>query len=307
MKKILVTGGTVFVSRYVAEYFTDAGYEVYVLNRNTREQPQGVILIEADRYALGDVLKPYHFDCVIDVAAYTEEDIELLLAALGEYEDYIFVSSSAVYPETCPQPFTEESVIGENKFWGKYGTDKIAAETILLCKNPKAYVLRPPYLYGPMNNVYREAFVFDCALQEREFFLPGEGELQLQFFHVKDLCRVMEQIVLSKPDEHIFNVGNEKTISVREWVSLCYEAAGKSPRFVNVWGATEQRRYFPFYRYEYRLDVSRQKGLLSKETSMEEGLREAYEWYRGNEAAVNKKPLLQYIDDNRKDLSLQNR
>ena len=33
MKKILVTGGTTFVSKYVAKYFVNAGYEVYVLNR----------------------------------------------------------------------------------------------------------------------------------------------------------------------------------------------------------------------------------------------------------------------------------
>ncbi len=34
--KILVTGGTVFVSRYVAEYYAQKGRDVYVLNRNTR-------------------------------------------------------------------------------------------------------------------------------------------------------------------------------------------------------------------------------------------------------------------------------
>ena len=28
MKKILVTGGTTFVSKYVAEYFVNVGYEV---------------------------------------------------------------------------------------------------------------------------------------------------------------------------------------------------------------------------------------------------------------------------------------
>lgn len=36
MKKILITGGTVFVSRYAARYFVDKGYEVYVVNRNSR-------------------------------------------------------------------------------------------------------------------------------------------------------------------------------------------------------------------------------------------------------------------------------
>ena len=62
MKKALVTGGTVFVSRYVAEYYVKHGYEVYVLNRNTRRQSEGVRLIEGDRQhqGLGDGLL---FDC----------------------------------------------------------------------------------------------------------------------------------------------------------------------------------------------------------------------------------------------------
>lgn len=52
MKKVLVTGGTIFVSRYIAEYYVAKGYEVYVLNRNSREQSKGVKLIQADRHNL---------------------------------------------------------------------------------------------------------------------------------------------------------------------------------------------------------------------------------------------------------------
>lgn len=33
MRKILITGGTVFVSRFVASFFVQKGGEVYVLNR----------------------------------------------------------------------------------------------------------------------------------------------------------------------------------------------------------------------------------------------------------------------------------
>lgn len=36
--KILITGGTTFVSRYVAEHFVSKGDEVFVLNRNSRPQ-----------------------------------------------------------------------------------------------------------------------------------------------------------------------------------------------------------------------------------------------------------------------------
>ena len=42
--------------------------------------------------------------------------------------------------------------------------------------------------------VYREAFVFDCARADRPFYLPGDGGMKLQFFHVKDLCILMAEI-----------------------------------------------------------------------------------------------------------------
>ena len=136
MKKVLVTGGTVFVSRYIAEYDVAKGYEVYVLNRNTREQSKGVKLIQADRHNLGETLREYCFDIVVDTA-YNATDVDKLLDALGEYKDYILISSSAVYPEYATQPFKEESVLAENKFWGKYGTDKIEAENNLFNERRK--------------------------------------------------------------------------------------------------------------------------------------------------------------------------
>ena len=48
MRKILITGGTTFVSKYAAEYFVKAGYDVYVLNRNSKPQVEGVNLIEGE-------------------------------------------------------------------------------------------------------------------------------------------------------------------------------------------------------------------------------------------------------------------
>ena len=224
MKKILVTGGTTFVSKYVAEYFVNAGYEVYVLNRNTKPQVQGVKLIEGDRHNLNGILKDFSFDVVADITAYNEKDIVDFIKELGSYEQYIMISSSAVYPEYGAQPFIEESEKSVNKFWGAYGTDKIAAEKALLESVKDAYILRPPYLYGPMNNVYREAFVFDCALADRKFYLPKDGEMKLQFFHVKDLCKLMEVIIKEKPEEHILNVGNALAVSIKEWVTKCYES-----------------------------------------------------------------------------------
>ncbi len=297
MRKILVTGGTVFVSRYIAEYYAAKGEDVYVLNRNTRQQSEGVKLIEADRHNLQDCLQEHYFDAVIDTG-YTGKDVNLLLDALNEYGKYVFISSSAVYPEYVKQPFREDSELGENKFWGKYGTNKIEAEKALLKRNPNAYILRPPYLYGQMNNVYREAFVFDCALKNRKFYLPQNGEMKLQFFHVHDLCRFIDIILERKPSEHIFNVGNERTISIREWTELCYNVTGKQVEFVNVYADVEQKQYFSFYNYEYYLDVSKQYELMPKTKTMYDGLSEAFAWYINHQNQVNKKPFIEFIDSN---------
>lgn len=295
-KKILVTGGTVFVSRYVAEYYVKKGYTVYVLNRNHGIQSEGVNLLQADRHALGDSLRPLHFDVVFDMTAYTAEDVNDLLDALGSYDDYILLSSSAVYPETASRPFTEETPTGPNQFWGKYGTDKIAAENALIAQNPNAYILRPPYLYGPMNNLYRESFVFECALKERKFYLPEDGRMNLHFFHVHDLCLFMDALLEKRPEHHIFNVGNRETITIFDWVSLCYRIVGKTASFVHVAPDIEQRNYFSFYRYDYCLDVEKQTELLPVTKSLEKGLQESLDWYQKNTDRVKRKPFMDYID-----------
>jgi len=297
MRKILVTGGTVFVSKAVAEYFVKKGDAVTVLNRGSRAQVCGVELLKADRNQLGEVLKGKHFDAVLDVTAYNGDDVNHLLDSGVTFEDYVLISSSAVYPESGKQPFSETEPVGENQFWAAYGTGKIAAEKALLDRVPQAYCLRPPYLYGPYNNVYREAFVFDCAMEDRPFYLPKDGGMKLQFFHVVDLCRLIDRILETRPRQHILNVGNREQISVREWVELCYEIAGNKPEFVEVYQETQQRNYFSFYEYEYCLDVSRQAAILPETKKLTEGLTEAFAWYREHAGEVNKKPYFEYIDN----------
>ena len=63
--KILVSGGTTFVSKFTAEYFLKRNNEVYVINRNSREQVLGVHLIESDRMNPSNLLKNEHFDLMI--------------------------------------------------------------------------------------------------------------------------------------------------------------------------------------------------------------------------------------------------
>lgn len=142
MKKILITGGTAFVSRYAAEYFVERNYDVYVLNRNSKQQVNGVRLLGGDRHNLGGRLKGLHFDVVADITAYDAAD--------------------------------------------------------------------------------------------RKFYLPRNGEIKLQFLHVKDLCGIMEALIETKPADKIMNVGNAETVSIKDWATKCYACFRKTPVFVNV-------------------------------------------------------------------------
>lgn len=296
--KILVTGGTVFASRFTAEYFAK-NHEVYVLNRGTRPQSEGVTLIQADRQKLKkDTLKEYKFDAVLDICAYNGKDVTKLVDALGEFGTYVLVSSSAVYPETMAQPFREDQMTGMNTIWGKYGTDKIAAEHTLLERVADAYIIRPPYLYGKMNNLYREAFVFDCAEKDLPFYVPKDGKMPLQFFDIEDMCRFMEILLEKKPQQRKFNVGNPETVDILEWVTACYAVLGKKPEFKFVTGNIEQREYFPFYDYGYKLKVDPMLELMPDVKPLGQGLEESYRWYVENRDLVRVKPLLEFISNN---------
>ena len=293
--KMLITGGTVFVSRFAAEYFAKKGHEVWVLNRNTRPQVPGVHLIEADRNQIGEKLRGHSFDAVIAVNDYTRQDVEKLVKALDEVKDFIFISSSAVYPETLPQPFYEEQACGPNSIWGAYGVNKLEAENWLREHISQAYILRPPYIYGPMETIYRAPFVFECAEEKRPFCLPGDGDEKLQFFHVEDLCRFMEILLEKKPEQKIYNVGNPEAVTIRQWVELCYEAVGSPLETVCVFNHP-QRSFFPFHEYEYFLDVTKQTALMPELKPLSQGIREAYDWYRENREAIGRRPLTEYID-----------
>ena len=305
MKKILVTGGTVFVSKIVAQYFASNKfkneYQVYVLNRNNHSQVENVILINSSRENLVNKLEEYKFDIIIDITSYTKNDVKSILDSLGNSKDlvekYILLSSSAVYPETLQQPFLENSILGKNIFWNDYGINKIEAEKYLQENFSNYYILRPPYLYGQENNVYREAFVFDCAEQNRKFYLPENNKMKLQFFYIEDLCKVIENILITNPTEKIFNVGNEFCISILDWVKLCYEVVGSKLEVVNVPKEIPQRNYFPFYDYEYYLDITKQKKLLEKTTELKLGLQKSYQWYKNNKDKVNRKNYFDFIDN----------
>lgn len=136
-------------------------------------------------------------------------------------------------------------------------------------------------------------------MQDRPFYIPQNGDMKLQFFHVSDLCRFVEILIKKHPTNHIFNVGNKDIVTVKKWVELCYKAVGKTAEFVNVSKEIPQRDYFCFYDYEYVLDLSKQIEWMPDTVSLEQSLKEEFEWYKSNPDSVyHRKPYMKFIDNN---------
>ncbi|HEX4627751.1 MAG TPA: NAD-dependent epimerase/dehydratase family protein, partial [Gemmatimonadales bacterium] len=101
--RLLVLGGTVFLSRAVAAHARDRGHDVTCVARGISGQPpDGVRFARLDR-ASPHALAPIagvEFDAVVDVARQSVSQVRAAVHALGaRAEHWTYVSSRSVYGE----------------------------------------------------------------------------------------------------------------------------------------------------------------------------------------------------------------
>ncbi|MEG2289063.1 MAG: NAD-dependent epimerase/dehydratase family protein [Clostridium sp.] len=304
MKNILILGGSYFIGKAIVEDLlnVDSNYKIYTLNRGSRKvEDTRITNIVCDRNNLENMkeaLREYNFHYVIDVSALDKIQLEILHEAINykELEKFIFISSSAIYDiGICKIPINEDDKMGENRYWGSYGTNKIQAEEFLIDKfkntNTELVILRPPYVYGENNYAAREGFIFHHIINERAILIPNEGETKIQFIYSKDLAKIVS-VFLKKQSGNIsvYNVGNSATVTFNEWIELCERAANKSAIKKHFYYENKgygERDFFPFFNYDNVLDVSDIHEIFLEETSMVEGLKYCYKWYLDNRNMVN--------------------
>lgn len=307
--KILVLGGSQFVSWYIVKRLAEEGHQVTTLTRGSKKAVHGnkVEELYADRHNESEVKSAIgnrNFEHIIDVSAYTLDDVEKAYNCFMEknIKSYVFISSSAVYVESPILPIKETFPKGQNKYWGAYGTNKLEAENFLITKSKEngfpVNILRPPYIYGEGNNVYREAFIFDRLKEGKDIILPNNGETLVQFMHIEDLYKSIEALINANIVGQVYNVGDEKGIKLKDWVQLCIDTYGSSNKIIPYnykENGYHERDFFPFFDYEYFLDVEEISKIYKPKITMVEGLKKSLEWYLENEDKVGKR---QHYHDN---------
>ena len=294
-------GGSYFIGRRVVEVLVENNYEVYTLNRGTNNVfGEEVISLKCDRNnhkEMKKALSKYYFDVVIDVSGLNKSQSEILYNSLNLkwIKKFIFLSSSAVYDvENNKTPFSEDTPLGRNKYWGDYGTNKIEAEEfyekVFSKTNCDLIILRPPYVYGEYNYAQRESFIFEHLENNRPIIIPNKGESRLQFIYSTDLANIIVRLIESNTEEVcIFNVGNKEGVTIKEWINYYERVVGKKGKFIEYDYKSKnigERDFFPFFDYDNVLNVNRIKKIYSIETDFEKGLKNAYEWYCDNKKSI---------------------
>ncbi|WP_068318700.1 NAD-dependent epimerase/dehydratase family protein [Polycladidibacter hongkongensis] len=282
--KLLVIGGSGFIGSALIPQALAQGHEVAVLNRGHRPMAD-VRQIVADRSQPGQmqaVAEP--FDAVIDLSAYTAQASAEALKAFGKLTSrWIHLSSAAVYVDGATSAPSESCPIGGAAIWGSYGSDKAAIDSFLLKEAAnKSVILRPPYLYGPNNNIERESFIWTRCLNKWKIAIPGNNTAKIQFLHVDDLAQALLYFAQEGKDHSgVFNVAAPEEIGLQEWVGLLGDICGAPPTLVDGGEALRgqaARSYFPFRDADCRVAIQKilQHTDWRPRYSLEDGFRQTF-------------------------------
>lgn len=322
--KVLVIGGTMFIGRLLIAELLKAGHEITVMHRKPKHEfgkrVQNLVADRNDAASVREALRFSSFQVVFDnvydwergtTASQVEATAQAVMAASGDrLASYIFMSSIAAYGDglnhhdgdpLAPDDHAEAYV--RNKAMSERRLFRMRQNTGL-----PVVTLRPPFIYGPGNPFYREAFFWDRLRDGRPLILPGDGHRLMQFVFIKDLVRACIR-AMEEPAAvgEAFNVANDRPITQAEFLQAVSAAAGKKPNIVRVpreriaeagGDPMGQPAYFGVY-----LDVPpitsvvvKAKRILGfQPTPFDAGLKETYRWYTRN----TKKTRIDYSFEDR--------
>lgn len=303
--RVLVIGGTLFVGRGLVSALLKSDHELTILHRKPGhdfgKRVHEIIVDRNDSEALKSALAGTRFDVVYDNVydwhrGTTAAQVEATARAFGDHQlkRYIFMSSVAAYgdglnhhegdalaPDNHPDSYVRNKAMSERALFRMHQRTNLPVVTI-----------RPPYIYGPGNPYYREAFFWDRLRDNRPIILPGDGRRLMQFAYVKDVIGACIS-AMTEPAAvgHGFNIANPRPTTQFDLVNLLGEVAGKVPNLVRIprskilqMGGHPMgpKLYFGVY-FDLpaitQIINKAQRVLKFQPTPFSEGLRETYRWY----------------------------
>ena len=194
--KLLVLGGTLFLSQAVASAGVARGHEVTCAARGTSGHfPDGARQVYLDREDPDWSALEGEWDAVVDVAR-TPAWVASALDVLAErIPHWTFVSTISVYadhsiaggtPDTLPllAPLSEEGDDSPET----YGAHKVACEQMVQTGAAEALVVRPGLIIGPGDPSGRFTYWAERLAEGGDVLAPESPDRGTQFIDVRDLA-----------------------------------------------------------------------------------------------------------------------
>ncbi len=203
--RLLVLGGTVFLSHAVAATAVTRGHQVTCAARGrSGTVPDGATLVPVDRdspdglAALAEVAGD-GFDAVVDVSTISYPWVADALALLaGKAGHWTFVSTCNVYadhetrglrPDAPLLPPLTEGGRGPDADPDRYGSIKVASENAVRAElGDRAFVVRPGLITGPADASDRFGYWPARFARGGRVVVPDVPELLTQHIDVRDLA-----------------------------------------------------------------------------------------------------------------------
>ncbi|MEJ5227383.1 NAD-dependent epimerase/dehydratase family protein [Thermodesulfovibrio sp.] len=228
MEKILITGGTGFVGRYVVREALKSGYEVHLIVRNLEKAkklfPENVsfhpLEIFTDRLNLSSIVEKVKPQYIIHLIGIIQEIKSKGITFEKVHYEYAKILYEAV-KQNPPKKIIHMSALGvDENAPSKYHITKLMAEKELIkCGIPYA-ILRPSFILGPEQLLFLK--LKPVMEASPILFFPAIKGYKFQPVDVRDVAEGFIRAIDHKEDAIFELCGNEKvtlTDIVKDYVS----------------------------------------------------------------------------------------
>ena len=306
MNKILLTGGSGFLGRFVYNELISRGFsfnDIYIVRSKDYDL--------ADIYAVKKLYKDIEPSIVVHLAAevggiganmanpgryfYSNMSMGLNLIECGRIcgiDKFVQIGTVCAYPKICSVPFVEEDIWNgyPEETNAPYGVAKKAL-FVMLDAYKKQYglnsaVLVPCNLYGPHDNFNPiSSHVIPALIKKfyeakiggnKEVCCWGDGSATREFLFVQDAAVAIVNSLSMIDDPSPINLGGGQEISIKD-------LAEKIGRFVGYEGNIVWDESKPNGQPRRFLNITKAEKLLAwtPKKNLDAGLKETIEWYIG--------------------------
>ncbi len=311
--KVLVTGGCGFIGSHLSEYLLKQNFEVTVFDRYNSNNHKG--WLEKSKYnkdinfIFGDI-RDYdsvtkatkdqnivlHLAALIGIPysyfsplAYVKTNIEgtyniLESCKINNTENLIITSTSEVYGTAIYTPIDESHPLQAQS---PYSASKISADHL-----SKSYhssfginlnIIRPFNTYGPRQSLRAIIpTILSQLVGDKKEIEVGSLEPIRDFTYVDDTCDAYLKLINTKTKfGEIFNIGNNKSISIEQLITQLFEITGIRKQ-IKINNDRIRPKDSEVQELKCNFDKFKNISKWKPSTNLKKGLELTYNWFLEN-------------------------